>query len=83
MKLHSNKTVTTLTSTTFVTYPIQAVPLNTSAGKLKWIINNGYKIISFLLISISDITVDGTDVVDNGVNQEYGCQLTTLVDDVR
>lgn len=64
---------TTLTSSAFIAYPIHAVPLNMSRGKRKWLINNAYKIIFFLAVSIYDFNIEEDEIVDNTLDQDSDC----------
>ena len=62
LQLFSDKTATTLTSSAFVAYPLHAVLLNTTPEEREWLINNGYTIIGFLPVSISDFQSGPGDV---------------------
>lgn len=55
--------------------------MNTSSGEGEWLINNGYEIIGFLSLSISDFNVHADEVVNNSVDQDPDCQLLSLEDE--
>lgn len=60
----------------FHAYHIHALLLHTSAGKLKWLMNNGYLVTGFCTMSISDISVDEKEFVDNRIVRD--CDFTLL-----
>lgn len=70
-------------SSAFVSYPIQTVLPITSPGKQEWVINNGYKIMGFLPVSISNYNIHEDYVVDISVDQDTDCQVLSLEDEVR
>lgn len=84
LQLFSDKTATTLTTSAFVAYPLHEVLLNTTAEKREWLINNGYTIIGFLPVSISDFDIAQKDM-ENTVSElvDAECHIKPLDDDVR
>ena len=83
LQVFSDKTASTLSSSAFVAYPIHVVFLNTSPSKREWLINNGYSIIGFLPVSISEYNADGIeDDCASCIPQEPQVELA-LDDEVR
>ena len=62
LQVFSDKTASTLSSSSFVAYLIHIVLLNKSPRKRDWIIDNGYSILGFLPVSTSDMQTDEVDV---------------------
>lgn len=73
-----------MTSSAFLANPLHAVLLNTTPEKRELLINNGYTIIGFLPVSISDFHTGQKDI-DDAVNElvDDDCNIEPLDDDVR
>lgn len=81
LQLISDKTAATVISSAFVSYPRHVVLLNTSPVRGELIINNGYTIISFLIVSISDFNKEKDDSIGDIIDAD--CQILPLDDDFR
>lgn len=77
--IFSQKAATSLSTSSFVPYPINVVLLNANPVKREWLINNGYTIFAFLPVFISDLNKDQDNNVDDLLDDDF--QLLPLDDD--
>lgn len=85
LQVFSDKTELLFSSLSFTTYPIHDFFAKMSPSKRYWLMNNGYKIIGFLPISVSYYDVDEKDLFYelNSAYTDRSAFHVALDDDIR